>query len=82
MCGQKVLQCGFLADCIYWLWTPVIARAITTVAVGISLIPFAALYGMNIKTINDALSRLIVPVPPVAAGLNTTVVAWLTARRA
>src|SRR5215469_4523965 len=49
--GQKTFRRGFATDCIYWLWTPIVTRAITPVAVGIALIPIAALYGMNLKTI-------------------------------
>jgi len=137
--GQRLFRRGFLTDSVYWLWTPFVARTITPIAVGIALIPIAALYGMNLKTIihghgalaaqplwlqgieifvagdflgywqhrlfhghrlwrfhavhhssteldwlssvrlhpvNDALSRLIVAVPLVAAGFNTTVVAF------
>jgi len=137
--GQKTLRRGFFTDCIYGLWTPLVTRGITPLAVSIVLLPIAALYGMNLKTlvhghgalaaqplwlqgiemfvagdflgywqhrlfhgrglwrfhaihhssteldwlssvrlhpVNDALSRLIIAVPLVAAGFNTTVVAF------
>ena len=136
--GQKTFRRGFFTDCIYWLWTPIVTRAVSLVALGIVLIPIALLYGTNIRTfvhghgvfasqplwlqgleifvigdflgywqhrlfhgrslwrfhavhhssreldwlssvrlhpVNDAIGRLIVAVPLVAAGFNTTVVA-------
>lgn len=136
--GQKTFRRGFFTDSVYWLWTPIVTRSITPVAVGIALLPIAALHGMNLKTIihghgvlatqplwlqgieifvagdflgywqhrlfhgralwrfhavhhssteldwlssvrlhpvNDALSRLIVAVPLIAAGFNTSAVA-------
>ncbi len=42
---------GFCTDCVYWLWTPIVTRGITPVAVAVALIPVAALYGLNLKTI-------------------------------
>jgi sterol desaturase/sphingolipid hydroxylase (fatty acid hydroxylase superfamily) len=136
--GQKVLRAGFLTDCIYWLWTPIVTRAVTPIAIAIALLPIAALYGTSLRSIvhghgflaaqplwaqavgifvvgdflgywqhrmfhgralwpfhaihhssteldwlssvrlhpvNDVISRLIVSVPLVIAGFNTTVVA-------
>jgi sterol desaturase/sphingolipid hydroxylase (fatty acid hydroxylase superfamily) len=136
--GQKILRAGFFTDCIYWLWTPIVTRAITPIAVAVALLPLAALYGTDLRSImhghgflaaqplcaqgleifvvgdflgywqhrmfhgrglwpfhaihhssteldwlssvrlhpvNDAVSRLIVAVPLVVAGFNTTVVA-------
>lgn len=49
--GQRTFRRGFLTDCIYWLWSPIVTRAITPFAVGVALLPIAALYGMNLKTI-------------------------------
>jgi sterol desaturase/sphingolipid hydroxylase (fatty acid hydroxylase superfamily) len=49
--GQKLLRAGFWTDCIYWLWTPIVTKAITPIAIGIALLPLALLYGMNLKTI-------------------------------
>jgi sterol desaturase/sphingolipid hydroxylase (fatty acid hydroxylase superfamily) len=48
--GQKVLRRGFLTDCIYWLWTPIVTRAITPLAIAVALLPVAALYGKNLQT--------------------------------
>jgi sterol desaturase/sphingolipid hydroxylase (fatty acid hydroxylase superfamily) len=136
--GQKILRKGFFTDCVYWLWTPIVTRAITPITIAIALIPLAALYGTDLRSIvhghgflaaqplwaqgleifvvgdflgywqhrmfhgrglwpfhaihhssteldwlssvrlhpvNDAVSRLIVAVPLVVAGFNTTVVA-------
>lgn len=135
---QKTFRSGFFTDCIYWLWTPIVTRSITPIAVAIALLPIAALDRMNLKTmlhghgalatqplwqqaieifvagdflgywqhrlfhgrmlwrfhaihhssteldwlssvrlhpVNDALSRLVVAVPLVAAGFNTGAVA-------
>jgi len=136
--GQRVFRRGFLTDCLYWLWTPLVTRAVTPVAVGISLIPLVLLRGtplrelvhgygtlaslplweqgvlifiagdflgywqhrmfhstrlwpfhavhhssteldwlssVRLHPVNDVLSRIVVAVPLVAAGFNTTVVA-------
>lgn len=48
--NQRTFRRGFLTDCIYWIWTPVVTRAITPLAIALALLPFAALYGMNLKT--------------------------------
>jgi sterol desaturase/sphingolipid hydroxylase (fatty acid hydroxylase superfamily) len=135
---QKIFRHGFFTDCLYWLWTPIVTRAITPIAIAIILFPLARLYGMSLKTfvhghgtlaaqplwlqgieifvlgdflgywqhrffhnrplwrfhaihhssteldwlssvrlhpVNDAIGRLIVAVPLVAAGFNTGVVA-------
>ena len=41
-----LLRRGFWADLAYWVFTPVVTRAITRVAVFIALVPFALLiYG-------------------------------------
>jgi sterol desaturase/sphingolipid hydroxylase (fatty acid hydroxylase superfamily) len=136
--GQKILRRGFFTDCIYWLWTPIVTRAITPLAIAVALVPLAALYGTNLRhlvqghgvlaaqplwaqgleifvigdflgywqhrlfhgrhlwpfhavhhssteldwlssvrlhPVNDVIGRLIVAVPLVVAGFNTTVVA-------
>ena len=49
--GQKTLRKGFWTDCVYWLWTPIVTRGITPIAVAIALLPIAALYGLNLKTV-------------------------------
>ncbi len=49
--GQRMFRRGFLTDCVYWLWTPIVTRAITPIAIGTALIPIAAIWGMNLKTI-------------------------------
>jgi sterol desaturase/sphingolipid hydroxylase (fatty acid hydroxylase superfamily) len=47
--GQRIFRKGFLTDCMYWLWTPVVTRAITPIAMAIALLPLAALYGTNLR---------------------------------
>jgi sterol desaturase/sphingolipid hydroxylase (fatty acid hydroxylase superfamily) len=47
--GQKLLRAGFWTDCLYWLWTPIVTKAITPVAVAIAILPLAALYGLNLR---------------------------------
>jgi sterol desaturase/sphingolipid hydroxylase (fatty acid hydroxylase superfamily) len=49
--GQKVLRKGFLTDCIYWLWTPIVTRAIKPLAIALALLPLAALYGTDLHTL-------------------------------
>jgi sterol desaturase/sphingolipid hydroxylase (fatty acid hydroxylase superfamily) len=49
--GQKTLRAGFWTDCVYWLWTPFVARNITLVALGLALLPLAALYGVTLRTL-------------------------------
>jgi len=136
---QRTFRRGFVTDCLYWFWTPLVTRAVTPVAVAIALLPFAMLFGMSLKEligghgslakqpllvqgmevfvlgdflgywqhrmfhrralwrfhaihhssteldwlssvrlhpVNDALSRLMVALPLVFAGFNTSVVAF------
>src|SRR5215469_12821546 len=49
--GQKTFRRGFLTDGLYWLWTPIVTRGITFIAVVIALVPIAAFYGLSLKTI-------------------------------
>jgi sterol desaturase/sphingolipid hydroxylase (fatty acid hydroxylase superfamily) len=49
--GQKIVRKGFWTDCLYWLWTPIVTRAITPVAVGIVLFPLIAFYGLHYRTL-------------------------------
>jgi sterol desaturase/sphingolipid hydroxylase (fatty acid hydroxylase superfamily) len=48
--GQKIVRAGFWTDCLYWLWTPIVTRAIVPVALAIALLPLAALYGLDLKS--------------------------------
>lgn len=49
--GQKVFRAGFFTDCIYWLWTPVVTRAITPIAIALALLPLAAFYGTDLRSV-------------------------------
>jgi sterol desaturase/sphingolipid hydroxylase (fatty acid hydroxylase superfamily) len=51
--GQKVLRNGFWTDCIYWLWTPLVTRAVTPIAVAIALLPLVALFGLHFNTLQQ-----------------------------
>ncbi|MBI1239630.1 MAG: sterol desaturase family protein [Alphaproteobacteria bacterium] len=46
--GQKILRAGFVTDCFYWLFTPIVTRAVTPVAVAITLVPVAIAYGVTL----------------------------------
>jgi sterol desaturase/sphingolipid hydroxylase (fatty acid hydroxylase superfamily) len=48
---QKILRQGFWTDCLYWLWTPFVTRAVTPVVVALTLLPLAGLEGTDLKTI-------------------------------
>ncbi|MBV9540699.1 MAG: sterol desaturase family protein [Alphaproteobacteria bacterium] len=48
---QKVLRKGYFTDCVYWLWTPIVTKAITPIAVGIVLLPLIYVFGLHFKTI-------------------------------
>ncbi len=47
--GQKRFRAGFWTDCIYWLWTPIVTRAITPIAVALAVLPLASFYGLNLR---------------------------------
>jgi sterol desaturase/sphingolipid hydroxylase (fatty acid hydroxylase superfamily) len=47
--GQKVMRSGFWTDCLYWLWTPIVTRAITPIAIALAVLPLAALYGERLQ---------------------------------
>ena len=49
--GQKILRRGFWTDCVYWLWTPIVTRAIVPIAIGITILPLIAIYGLSFKTL-------------------------------
>lgn len=49
--GQKTFRRGFLTDCIYWLWTPVVTRGITPLAIAIALMPLVVLHGTSLKVL-------------------------------
>ncbi|MBV9045231.1 MAG: sterol desaturase family protein, partial [Alphaproteobacteria bacterium] len=49
--GQKLFRKGYVTDCLYWLWTPIVTKAITPIAVGIVLLPLIAIFGLHFKTI-------------------------------
>jgi sterol desaturase/sphingolipid hydroxylase (fatty acid hydroxylase superfamily) len=47
--GQRVLRAGFWTDCLYWLWTPIVTRALAPVAIALAVLPLAALYGVRLQ---------------------------------
>lgn len=49
--GQRTLRAGFWTDCVYWLWTPIVTRSVTPVAVALAISPIALLYGTDLKSI-------------------------------
>jgi sterol desaturase/sphingolipid hydroxylase (fatty acid hydroxylase superfamily) len=49
--GQKIFRRGFWTDCIYWLWTPIVTRAVTPIAIAIAVLPLVALFGLHFKTL-------------------------------
>jgi sterol desaturase/sphingolipid hydroxylase (fatty acid hydroxylase superfamily) len=136
--GQRTIRAGFVTDCLYWVWTGIATRGMSAVAVALTLLPLALLYGtdlhgllqghgflarqklwlqavaiftagdflgywqhrlfhrrplwrfhaihhssrdldwlssVRVHPVNDVLSRMIVAVPLVAVGFNTTIVA-------
>jgi len=51
--GQKVLRKGFFTDCVYWLWTPIVTKTITPIAVAIAVLPLVAIFGLHFKTLTQ-----------------------------
>lgn len=49
--GQRTFRSGFLTDCIYWLWTPIVTRGITPLVIALALLPLAAYYGTDLKSL-------------------------------
>ena len=49
--GQKILRRGFWTDCVYWLWTPIVTKAITPVAIAVAALPFVAIFGLHYATL-------------------------------
>ena len=47
--GQKTFRRGFLTDLYYWVFTPLVTRAITPVIAGIALIPIALANSIELK---------------------------------
>ncbi len=37
--GQKIFRRGFWTDCVYWLWTPIVTKAVTPIAIAIARLP-------------------------------------------
>lgn len=49
--GQKVRRRGFWTDCIYWLWTPIVTRAVTPIAIAIVVFPLIYVFGLHYNTL-------------------------------
>jgi sterol desaturase/sphingolipid hydroxylase (fatty acid hydroxylase superfamily) len=47
--GQRTFRKGFLTDVVYWVFTPVVTRVVTPIAVGIALIPVAVANGVPLQ---------------------------------
>lgn len=47
--GQKTFRKGFATDLVYWVFTPVVTRAITPVAVALALVPIAIAQGVPVQ---------------------------------
>jgi sterol desaturase/sphingolipid hydroxylase (fatty acid hydroxylase superfamily) len=47
--GQRTFRRGFATDVGYWLFTPLVTRAATPIAVGIALIPIALANGIELQ---------------------------------
>ena len=45
--GQKLLRKGFATDCLYWLWTPIVTKAVTPIAIGLALAPLVLAFGWH-----------------------------------
>jgi sterol desaturase/sphingolipid hydroxylase (fatty acid hydroxylase superfamily) len=51
--GQKLLRRGFWTDCVYWLWTPIVTKAVTPIAIAIVLLPLIAIFGLHFQTLGQ-----------------------------
>ncbi len=49
--GQKIFRRGFWTDCVYWLWTPIVTKAVTPIAIAIAVLPLVAIFGLHYKTL-------------------------------
>jgi sterol desaturase/sphingolipid hydroxylase (fatty acid hydroxylase superfamily) len=49
--GQKIFRRGFATDCLYWLWTPIVTRAITPIAIAIAVAPLVLIFGLHYQSI-------------------------------
>lgn len=49
--GQRIFRKGFWTDCVYWLWTPIVTRAVTPLAIGIVLFPLVYIFGLHYQTL-------------------------------
>ena len=49
--GQKIVRKGFWIDCLYWLWTPIVSKSVTTIAVGAVLFPLIYFLGLHYNTL-------------------------------
>ena len=51
--GQKIFRRGFRTDCVYWLWTPIVTRAITPLAIGLFALPLVFFFGLHYQTLSQ-----------------------------
>jgi sterol desaturase/sphingolipid hydroxylase (fatty acid hydroxylase superfamily) len=45
--GQKLPRKGFATDCLYWLWTPIVTRAVVPIVIAVALAPFVFAFGLH-----------------------------------
>jgi sterol desaturase/sphingolipid hydroxylase (fatty acid hydroxylase superfamily) len=51
--GQRILREGFWTDCIYWLWTPLVTKAVAPIAIAIAVLPVVALFDLHFATLRE-----------------------------
>ena len=51
--GQRIFRKGYLTDCLYWLWTPMVTKAVTPIAIAIAVLPLVALFGLHFQTLTQ-----------------------------
>jgi len=71
--GQRIVRRGFWTDCVYWLWTPIVTKAITPVAIAIVTLPVVAFFGLHYATLTQG-HGLLSRQPLWAQGLEVFVI--------
>ena len=51
--GQRLLRKGFATDCLYWLWTPIVTKAVTPIAIALALAPVVLFFHMSYATLGQ-----------------------------
>jgi len=71
--GQRIVRRGFWTDCVYWLWTPIVTKAITPIAIAIVALPVVAFFGLHYATLTQG-HGLLSRQPLWAQGLEVFVI--------